>query len=106
MSDVWMVGCDLYELTLMLKSCVGKDGVVAARTVPRSELYSWRNRPPSTMAARRTALAQEVREVHHLSRENYGAVRAHRAFGQRGTKSDRKTVRKVMREAGLRSPVA
>ncbi len=34
MSDVLMVGCDLHDKTLMLKSCVGKDGVVATRTVP------------------------------------------------------------------------
>ncbi len=27
MSDVLMVGCDLHDKALMLKSCVGKDGV-------------------------------------------------------------------------------
>ena len=71
--------------------------------VSRSGFYSWRKRPPSATATRRAALTQEVREVHRLSRENYGAVRVHQALGQRGTKCDRKTVAKVMREAGIRS---
>ena len=33
----------------------------------------------------------------------YGAVRVHQALGQRGTKCDRKTASKAMREAGIRS---
>lgn len=71
--------------------------------VSRSGFYSWRKRPPSVTATRRAALTQEVREVHRLSRETYGAVRVHQALGQRGTKCDLKTVTKVMREAGIRS---
>ena len=71
--------------------------------VSRSGFYSWRKRPPSATATRRAALTQEVREVHRISRETYGAVRVHQALGQRGTKCDRKTVTKVMREAGIRS---
>ena len=71
--------------------------------VSRSGFYSWRKRPPSATATRRAALTQEVREVHRISRETYGAVRVHQALGQRGTKCDRKTVAKVMREAGIRS---
>lgn len=71
--------------------------------VSRSGFYSWRQRPPSATATKRAALLQEVREVHRISRENYGAVRVHRALEQRGTKCDRKTVAKVMREAGIRS---
>ncbi len=34
MSDVLMVGCDLHDRTLVLKSCVGRDGAVRRRTVP------------------------------------------------------------------------
>jgi transposase len=34
MSDVLMVGCDLHDRTMMLKSCIGKDGAVRTRTVP------------------------------------------------------------------------
>ena len=71
--------------------------------VSRSGFYSWRKRPPSVTATRRAALTQEVREVHRISRETYGAVRVHRALLQRGTPCDRKTVAKVMREAGIRS---
>ena len=71
--------------------------------VSRSGFYSWRKRPPSVTATRRAALTQEVREVHRISRETYGAVRVHQALGQRGTKCDRKTVAKVMRAAGIRS---
>ena len=75
----------------------------AVLNVSRSGFYSWRKRPPSVTATRRAALTQEVREVHRISRENYGAVRVHQALGQRGTKCDRKTVAKVMHEAGIRS---
>lgn len=71
--------------------------------VSRSGFYSWRKRPPSVTATRRAALTQEVREVHLLSRETYGAVRVHQALSQRGTQCDRKTVAKVMREAVIRS---
>ncbi len=71
--------------------------------VSRSGFYSWRKRLPSATATKRAALTQEVREVHRLSRETYGAVRVHQALDQRGTKCDRKTVAKVMREAGIRS---
>ena len=71
--------------------------------VSRSGSYSWRQRPPSATSAKRAALLQEVREVHRLSRETYGAVRVHQALGQRGTMCNRKTVAKVMREAGIRS---
>ena len=75
----------------------------AVQRVSRSGFYSWRKRPPSTSVTRRAALTQEVREVHRLSRETYGAVRVHRTLLQRGTPCDRKTVAKVMREAGIRS---
>ena len=34
MSDVLVVGCDLHDRTLVLKSCVGRDGAVRRRTVP------------------------------------------------------------------------
>ncbi len=34
MSDVLMVGCDLHDKTLMLKSCVGKEGAVATSGLP------------------------------------------------------------------------
>ena len=75
----------------------------AVLNVSRSGFYSWRQRPPSATATKRAALIQEVREVQRLSRENSGAVRVHRALAKRGTRCDRKTVAKVMREAGIRS---
>ncbi|MCX7417954.1 MAG: IS3 family transposase, partial [Planctomycetia bacterium] len=51
----------------------------------RSGFYAWRKRPPNVTATRRAALTQEVREVHRISRETYGAVRVHQAVDQRGT---------------------
>ncbi len=51
----------------------------AVLNVSRSGFYSWRQRPPSATTTKHAALTQEVPEVHRLSRENYGAVRVHRA---------------------------
>ena len=53
--------------------------IVIPCAVSRSGFYSWRKRPPSATTTRRAALTQDVREVHRISRENYGAVRVHQA---------------------------
>lgn len=34
MSDVLMVGCDLHDRTMVLKSCLGREGTVRTKTVP------------------------------------------------------------------------
>ena len=70
--------------------------------VSRSGYYEWRKRPPSMTATRRAALTQAVPDVHRLSRESYGAIRVQRKLVQQGTPCHRKTVAKVMREAGIR----
>ena len=71
--------------------------------VSRSGYYEWRKRSVSVTATRRAALTEEVREVHRLSRESYGAIRVQRKLVQQGTPCNRKTVAKVMRAAGIRS---
>ena len=74
----------------------------AVLQVSRSGYYEWRKRPPSATAIRRAALTQSVRDVHRQSRETYGAIRVQRKLEQQGTRCHRKTVAKVMREAGIR----
>ena len=37
MSEALMVGCDLHDQTMLLKSCVGQDGEVRTRTVPNDQ---------------------------------------------------------------------
>ena len=74
----------------------------AVLQVSRSGYYEWRKRPPSATAIRRAALTQAVRDVHRQSRETYGAIRVQRKLEQQGTRCHRKTVAKVMREAGIR----
>ena len=68
----------------------------------RSGYNEWRKRSVSVTATRRAALTEEVRELHRLSRESYGAIRVQRKLVQQGTPCNRKTVAKVRRAAGIR----
>jgi putative transposase len=86
--------------------------------VSRSGYYDWRDRPASPTAARRAALAVEVRAVHAEHRGVYGSPRVHaalaaRAKAERGGAGDVaaaaaaapcvNTVARVMREHGVRA---
>ena len=44
--------------------------------VSRSGYYSWRTRPPSAAAGRRTALTEKIRVAHQASRSTYGSPTA------------------------------
>lgn len=71
--------------------------------VSRSGYYSWRTRPPSAAAGRRTALTEKIRVAHQASRSTYGSPRVHRDLLAQGTPCNRKTVAKLMRAAGIRA---
>lgn len=71
--------------------------------VNRSAYYAWRTRPASSQHLRRAELAAEIREIHHMSRENYGSPRVHRELNARGTACSKNTVAKIMRAEGIRA---
>ncbi len=72
--------------------------------VSRSAYYAWLRRPPSSTAIRRAELTERIREIHSRSHhDSYGAPRVHRELLAAGHRCNRKTVEKLMCQAGLRA---
>ena len=71
--------------------------------VSRSGYYVWRKRPPSAAAQRRAELTDEIRTAYAVGRAAYGSPRVHRELLARGTKCNRKTVAKLMKQAGIQA---
>jgi putative transposase len=69
--------------------------------VSRSGFHAWERRPPSDRDLADAWLIERIREVHHESRETYGARRVHRVLRHRGIRVGRKRVERLMRLAGL-----
>lgn len=66
-----------------------------------SGYHAWRTRGVSAGATRRAQLAEKIRPIFTASRGTYGSPRVHRQLLDGGERVDRKTVAKVMRQAGL-----
>lgn len=72
--------------------------------VSRSGYYAWRTRPNSAAAQRRAELTERIQEIHRRPHHaNYGAPRVHRELVAQGYACNRKTVEKLMCQAGLRA---
>jgi transposase InsO family protein len=72
--------------------------------VSRSGYYAWRGRPPSPTAQRRAELLERIHQIHGLPyHDNYGAPRIHQELAAQGCKCNRKTVEKLMCQAGIRA---
>jgi putative transposase len=72
--------------------------------VSRSGYYAWRDRPQSAAAKRRAELTDRIRDVHQRPHHaNYGAPRIHRELLDQGHACNRKTVEKLMCQAGIRA---
>jgi putative transposase len=69
--------------------------------VARSGYHAWRKRPVNSHATRRAQLAQKISGIFIASRATYGSPRIHRELLEAGEQVDRKTVAKVMKQAGL-----
>jgi putative transposase len=69
--------------------------------VSRSGYHVWRKRAVSSHVARRAELATKISPIFIASRGTYGSPRIHRQLLQAGEQVDRKTVAKVMKQAGL-----
>ena len=73
----------------------------AALGVSRSGYYGWRQRPPSVRTQEDQQLLLALRQVHHQSREQYGALKLWRALQQAGIACGRHRVARLRRAHGL-----
>lgn len=72
--------------------------------VSRSGYYAWKNRPTSPAARRRAELTERIRQIHQRPHHaNYGSPRVHRELAAQGYPCNRKTVEKLMCQAGIRA---
>lgn len=69
--------------------------------VSRSGYYAWRDRGPSTRAAEDARLGQEIAAIHAQSRRTYGSPRIHAELCDRGERTGRKRVARLMRARQL-----
>jgi transposase InsO family protein len=69
--------------------------------VSRSGYYAWSKRPPALRTLQDQTLALEVAAIHAESRGRYGSPRVHAELRERGQRTARKRVARLMRAAGL-----
>jgi putative transposase len=71
--------------------------------VSRAGFYAWRSRSEAVRVVEDRRLAVEVASIHAESRQRYGSPRVHAELRERGKKTSRKRVAKLMRQQGLRA---
>lgn len=72
--------------------------------VSPSGYYAWRNRPPSASARRREELTNRIRDLHQQKHHHsYGSPRIHQELVAQGCPCNRKTVAKLMKQAGIQA---
>lgn len=69
--------------------------------VSRAGYYAWCQRPPAPRTLKDQTLALEVAAIHAESRGRYGSPRVHAELRERGQRTARKRVARLMRAAGL-----
>jgi putative transposase len=69
--------------------------------VARSGYHAWLKRGVNSHAVRRTELAEKIKPIFQESDGVYGSPRVHKQLIDDGEQVDRKTVAKVMKQAGL-----
>jgi putative transposase len=71
--------------------------------VSRSGYYAWCNRPISPRKMANDMLLEQIKAVHHKSRQTYGSPRIHVELVQQGLKCGHNRVARLMRLHGLRA---
>jgi len=69
--------------------------------VSRAGFYAWRRRPPAPRARADDRLGLEIAAIHAESRQRYGSPRVHAELADRGCRTSRKRVARLMRARGL-----
>ena len=72
--------------------------------VARSGFYAWLSRGESDRELRDRELLPLIREVFKTSRQTYGSPRVFEELRARGVPCSRRTIERLMREAGIRPP--
>ena len=65
--------------------------------------YAWRHREPSARTQANTALATQIRAVHHQSRRPYGSPRVTEELRAPGVRCSENRVARVMRREAMRA---
>ena len=69
--------------------------------VSRAGYYAWCKRPAASRTLKDQTLALEIATIHRESRGRYGSPRVHAELRERGQRTGRKRVARLMRAAGL-----
>jgi HTH-like domain len=69
--------------------------------VSRAGFYAWQARPPAPRTRADERLGLEIAAIHAESRQRYGSPRIHAELADRGCRTSRKRVARLMRRHGL-----
>jgi len=69
--------------------------------VSRAGFYAWQGRPPAPRARADDRLGLAIAAIHAESRQRYGSPRVHAELADRGCRTSRKRVARLMRARGL-----
>ena len=69
--------------------------------VSRAGFYAWQARPSAPRARADERLGLEIAAIHAETRQRYGSPRIHAELGERGCRTGRKRVARLMRVRGL-----
>jgi putative transposase len=69
--------------------------------VSRGGFYAWQVRPPAPRTQADDRLVVEIAAIHAESRQRYGSPRIHAELAERGHRTSRKRVARLMRTRGL-----
>ena len=69
--------------------------------VSRAGFYAWHTRPPAPRAQADARLGLEIAAIHAENRQRYGSPRIHAELADRGCRTSRKRVARLMRVRGL-----
>ena len=71
--------------------------------VSRSGFHAWRERAASQREQENEKLVEQIRQVHHDSRQTYGSPRIHAGLNKRGIACGRNRVARLMHLHGIRA---
>jgi transposase InsO family protein len=93
-----------YEFIRAEKVCYPVSLLCRSLRVARSGFYAWLSRGESQREQRDRKLLPLIREAFDASRQTYGSPRVYEELRARGVPCSRRTIERLMREAGIRPP--